>query len=652
MSRERNCCWHFDMQTGCDSGPNIHRDDKFSKNPYPSLIRESIQNSMDAVYDDKLPVIVDVNFKQIRVVDFKEFFSLKSHIQGCIDLYPDAIREQYGEMLTYFSSSYSHKLDYIEISDSNTTGMWYQEGKIESPFYAFVRSKGVSSKTSSAAGGSFGFGKSAYFNISPIRTLMVSTLTTKGQYVFEGVSSLCTHIIGGKKYTSVGYYDNNRGNPITDADEIPTVFKRTAPGTSFSIMGFDMSNYEEAKEGMIQSVIQNFWMAILRNKLKVRVDNIEINRDNLGEMMKLYFSEEEDCGKQRNKYNPRPYYESVMHCVDSKSVIFFSEVLPLLGEVELYINQNHAPHDRIIYMRKPLMHVFAENRGTHYGFNGLFICCSDKGNELLRKLENAQHNEWNTVNWKERGKTAQIAKDVFFELQTFVKEKVESVFLEQKASSTYITGLEEFLYIPEQLINQEGMLNEQKDIETLFGQPAGASADDGPIIQNEINQNNFNNDTKCEDEVGHIVVAKVGNAYGDSEGDTIAGTGHSKKTSRQKGGNPMRGQEYAEANINLGDGDYLEYIPVNYRVIAQIMDGNMRHIIKIYSPRATEYGEIDLAIGGEQTEVIPEIIETSDGIIQGNKIVGLRIQEGKNELNLRLADSMKHAIILKTYERR
>ena len=73
-------------------------------------------------------------------------------------------------------------LYYIKVSDFNTTGIGYDTDYREPAFYGFVRAAGVSNKPSANAGGSFGFGKAAYFYISPIRTIPVSTLTEKGEY--------------------------------------------------------------------------------------------------------------------------------------------------------------------------------------------------------------------------------------------------------------------------------------------------------------------------------------------------------------------------------------------------------------------------------------------------------------------------------------
>ena len=53
---ECNCSWHFAKQHDAsqDVGPNNAAEEHFTATPYPSLIRESIQNSLDREEQAKL----------------------------------------------------------------------------------------------------------------------------------------------------------------------------------------------------------------------------------------------------------------------------------------------------------------------------------------------------------------------------------------------------------------------------------------------------------------------------------------------------------------------------------------------------------------------------------------------------------------------
>lgn len=60
-------------------------------------------------------------------------------------------------------------VEYIKVSDYNTKGMDYKPN--DSPFHAFVRAVGLTVKEEESSGGFYGFGKAAYFLMSPIHTV-------------------------------------------------------------------------------------------------------------------------------------------------------------------------------------------------------------------------------------------------------------------------------------------------------------------------------------------------------------------------------------------------------------------------------------------------------------------------------------------------
>ena len=45
---ENNCTWHFGIESGRSEGPFDATGQNFKQRPYASLLRESVQNSMDA----------------------------------------------------------------------------------------------------------------------------------------------------------------------------------------------------------------------------------------------------------------------------------------------------------------------------------------------------------------------------------------------------------------------------------------------------------------------------------------------------------------------------------------------------------------------------------------------------------------------------
>lgn len=274
--REKNCKWYFaDQPNVQEVGPNNAMEQNFKNHPYAALVRESIQNSLDAVLDKSIPVKVVFSFREMNGSDYPKFFDLKEHIQGCLDYYPKNKNAKviYEPMMKFFTDDINHdRLGYIRVSDYNTKGMSYEKDNTDSPFYAFVRSAGVSAKDDTAAGGCFGFGKAAYYLLSPISTIIVSTYTSNKETFFEGASSLCTHMYNGIKKVAFGYYDDQNGNPISNEADIPAQFRRTEPGTDINILGFYMKYRDEAVKEIIEAVLRNFWLSIYKGKLEVNVN--------------------------------------------------------------------------------------------------------------------------------------------------------------------------------------------------------------------------------------------------------------------------------------------------------------------------------------------------------------------------------------------
>lgn len=265
-NHEMGCTWNFpDMPVNSSLvGPNEPMTENFKKTPYASLVREAIQNSLDERLDKSKPLEIVFSIKSLSLDRFPNLGEVYEHLKGCQE-FSDKAKDTYTPMVDYLNEvkqSSNKKLYYIQVSDYNANGMPFNEQNHcdpDSPFVAFVRSAGLSTKSSVNAGGSFGFGKAAYFYLSPIRTILVSTLTKDNKYYFEGVSSLCSHELNGIKKMHIGYYDSNMGLPISDFESIPRRFRRIdkdgnllGSGTDIFIMGL-----RHEKNMTVEQVIPN-----------------------------------------------------------------------------------------------------------------------------------------------------------------------------------------------------------------------------------------------------------------------------------------------------------------------------------------------------------------------------------------------------------
>ena len=651
---ECNCHWHFAKQpyNGQDIGPNNAAAEHFTATPYPSLIRESIQNSLDVVADKSHPLKMKFEFGKLRAKTYEGFYELRDHIDGVIKLYGDKAKKEYAPMLEQFDKSYSNgqsQIYYIKVSDYNTKGMDYK--KDNSPFHAFIRALGLTVKDEEYSGGSFGFGKSAYFLMSPIHAVLVSTMTEEGKTFFEGAANLCTHMYpdeNGKlvKYQHYGYYDNQEGKePASLPTDIPNKFRREEIGTDIYIMGVDGSEDKQAEaiDEMIKATLRHFWMAILFGKLIVEIEDLLIDSSSVDELMQKHFPDTIDRIKTADNYNPRPYYEAVKNAGQTKDYLQIDRHLALLGDVTLYVWRNKEARDGIIHLRKQRMFIFRSRYySSSYGYYAVFICTDNHGNKLLQSIEDPSHRKW------EPRRNRNYGKQIIDEINNFVSDCLQEIFVTADGGPLGVTGLEDYLFVPEELV-----ATEREDVEDnpFFGEPGDEIQDEGisPVTVIDPPEPNISNERK--ESVGKVVTVTPPTGGERQSGGPLGGHRRSEGKKKRKGTGSSPDKSGFTPTETGKDGEFLENIPVRYRVMAEKKNGKMVHSIILKSDFDVERGQIEIIVGGEENDEAIDITSSSQGIVEGNTVTNLKLQKGmSNIVDLEFADQMKHAIKLTAYE--
>lgn len=650
--QEHDCKWTFaTLQPNMfGQGANNSIITPFKKSPFDALIRESIQNSLDQPASSDQPVRIEYSFSRIQYSEYPNFFELIEHIKGIKTKFPE--RPQYismaNRMLDAFQSHLNNKrMPYIKVSDFNTTGMQYRkDGKGKSPFTSFLRRAGDSLKNSPGSGGSYGFGKAAYFNISPIRTLLVSTKTDEGEYFFEGGAMLTDHEYKGDQKFFYGFYDDTDGiGPVADKNNIPEKFKRDEIGTDFFIMGVNATEIERehAYKVMIEATLRSFWLAIFHNKLQVKIGEVEISKDNLSEMIAKYFLSERDDTNRKSSYNPRPYFEAVKNAQINSSHILIKQDIPVVGEVSLFIKKVKDAKDKIAYFRSPRMCVFSKQHQTSYGCYGVFFCDNPIGNELLKQLENGAHNEWDTSNIDG---DSSFGREAIASIKEFISKSLESIFASDSESPLGISGLEEFLYIEDDMLPSGE--DEIRD-NPFFGLITGEFTDAGTSMTSELNPLQPKIHPTPQSKQGHVVAKKNTTAVSKSNGE-LGGIDCHPAFGR-KNENPAPGNK-PKTEIEEGvEGTYHEFIPVRYKVVATPNpQGRIEHTIILHSPRKIEDAMIELIVVCEQDTEVLEIFDSYEGDYNKNQIFGLELNKGKNKITFMFEDNIKHPVIIRCYE--
>ena len=650
--------WHFGVREGgSDTADNI--DAKFFIDNYASLVRESLQNSLDAQADPTQPVRVSYKFGTVDIPSDSKFYDLEKYIQGCLRLHPnqnDRVYKAYTPMLAYIQrAKESGKISFLEVSDSNTIGMDYiddDEKSASTRFYSFAKSVGNTAKNNETSGGSYGLGKAVFYKNSKIRTIIISTKTENGLVAFEGIASLCTSKVDDKKFEATGYFcEANDEKPTIDESRIPEIFRRKKSGTSIFIIGVDDSpeGQQECYEKIQKAISSHFWLSIMHKKLVVEIgENTIIDDSNI-------IKKASECFEEGDEDSPIPFIETVCYAEAEEDIPdYYKEEREVdnLGKCVLYIRKDRRKgRDIVLNMRKTEMLIFQQSILKGYGFYGVFVCLGEEGNKILRMAEDPAHKSWNS-NYCE-GADVQKARAAIQSKNAFIKQTIMDKFGNTNENTASISDLQNYLYlnISEQELEESRKalygihsMEEQKEeseskIPDLFPdyQPEEQQKpQDIPVFTVE------ENDTvsKAEDEDNDTM-------WGGHEGHG----GDSVETIIK----PLPQEEYKKDEDGKEKGRLL--LPTSMKACAvynKKVDGVLYHFLRVVPAKDCAELVLDVFAVGDTENASDEIY--IDSVMQGNleghnRISGLVGKSGERlEIGIKFEDNMSHPVNVIAYE--
>lgn len=269
----------------------------FKGSPFPGLARESAQNSLDASLkgDDGGHLPIQMVFRQMSVP--RDSIPVVDALQQALDACLERSKSRRIRKDTQFfelacAAIRKPAISILAVEDYGTTGL-LGPSIPGTPFHALVKGSGVSQKSSSDAGGSFGIGKNAAFAVSQFRTVFYSTLYSDGpsqQFLAQGKAILVSHTdSAGAEKRGIGYCGQTGFHPVSHAAELPDWLHRTQTGTTVASLGF--LNEDGWEWQMTESLVRNFFAAILEGSVSFSVvpedgDPIKIDQSTLGALFK------------------------------------------------------------------------------------------------------------------------------------------------------------------------------------------------------------------------------------------------------------------------------------------------------------------------------------------------------------------------------
>lgn len=394
-----NSKWRFPIvKGGVATGRTTGDRETFKKNPYSSLAREILQNSIDASISDEEPVIVEFKGFNTKAKDIPDIEGLTSQIQRCKEFWKHKQDwcDVYDEMVSMLNKE---DIACLRISDFNTTGLsGIRSDKLEGNKYiALVKGTGVSEKGSISSGGSKGVGKNAALEQSALDLLFYSTITDRNEKGTIGVANFASGYSierpnDSNTYTQgTGYFtDNNDNRAIDDIVSFDNDYKRkNNTGTDIFIIGFKGIDDSWESE-VISSVVDSFLVAIYKQRLIVKVGDLEISKNSLESIILSENYIKDKTIKNNAICNLR--------ILNGKDVEVFN-IDTDYGNPTLYIlplarqEEDLATHSCSM-IRYPYMKIKGFQINKNYRVAAMCLIENGKLCNFLRDIENPEHTDW------------------------------------------------------------------------------------------------------------------------------------------------------------------------------------------------------------------------------------------------------------------
>ena len=410
----------------------------FAQDPIASLARESCQNSIDARIEGKTAIIefktFDIARDEIPGID-----RIEKEINSCLDYRKNNLKlyQRLSDMKNNLNNSIIHC---IRVSDFNTVGLKGINDLEDSPFYLLTRGTGISDKNGSK-GGSKGIGKFASFVASSFNTVFYSTLNMDGEKGYIGICKLCSTRMEGtdEKTQGTGYFGlDNKNMPILEEFNLDKSYKRETTGTDIYILGFRKNN--NWKKELITKILDSFMCAIYYEDLEIIVDDLTINKNNLGEII-----ENDDYILKRSYNNVKSQYILLTDSNVFKNTLEIEDY----GKVDILLkgfskDESDLATNECVMIRYPYMKIKTLPRISNVPCSAMCIIGDNTLNSLLRDIENPQHTNWeiNRIDDDDlKSELRHILKTLNDSIINYVYDKLST----SKIKETDVEGASEYL---------------------------------------------------------------------------------------------------------------------------------------------------------------------------------------------------------------
>lgn len=621
----------------------------FNDDTLLSLAREICQNSLDAKKENNEPVTVvfsSFDLKKEDVMGREKFVEI---IEKEID-YAKKYYKNDKTPITFYSDARklleNDNLLCLRISDFNTSGLTGSDREIDSKWDRLVKSEGFSDN-SETSGGSFGIGKNAAFACSKLHTVFYSTLDEEGLIASQGVSKLSScELDDGNITQGTGYFgeitnltnsislDNMKQQLFLD----PSFIERNEPGTDIYIIGFDDRNksneiLDDENDGWVidvaASIIDNYFVSILDNKLIVKINDMELNSDSISEKFDYIYKNNSDMF---NQYTIDYFNILATDKYDTKHELF-----SMFEPDDVSFDIAFAPNfkNRVGIIKGTGMKIFDKDKLPQISFYcGVLKLVGKEVNAYFRKMENPKHDEWYPSKMTNEKTARKMYNKLFDYVRATIRKYVESSIPESMDAE----GVGEFL--PDEF--DDGSNNELTEniMDDLVEE---IKVEEKPIVKN----NSINVDDKDQENN-----QSLGQEYADGEEEFNYGQGNLNDSTVGEGTTETTNSD--DGNINTPSGKAV------LTAKSRCMFVNGKYQFMFVSPVDIENAKISVEIAGEVGNYKPKILDaTGERKLFSNSSVRVKdnvIEVGKvnknetKKIQFTLQENENWALEVKVYE--
>lgn len=272
-----------------------------------SLVRESVQNSLDAKRDDVMTVSMEFAYLKVDESRFPGRLRFLEILNCCKNFVKSKVEKDFLEngRVALGSTGTHPQLGVLRISDRGTIGLTGMKDYNENGrFRGLVTRMGMGNDDGSR-GGNFGVGKQALFLASKIHTVFFSSVDNTGYAGHMGVAKLSSFLdkkLGsgadgkGLRADSTIYYcnssfdvENQTGNPVISGQFELANRNEGDFGTDVFIMGFDPKDEKKFANSILTVLLTEFVVSIAEGKLAVTLpDGFLLNKESLGKAFEKF----------------------------------------------------------------------------------------------------------------------------------------------------------------------------------------------------------------------------------------------------------------------------------------------------------------------------------------------------------------------------